>query len=80
MEEATLRTIDDIITDMHKTHEAALREAFEAGRAHAVSELKSKMTAFFEGLIPSAQPQEEPQSAPQTTEHHIEPQTEQHYD
>jgi hypothetical protein len=50
-----MRNIDDIIAAVHKATEASLREAFEAGRAHTASELKSRMAAFFEGLASEAE-------------------------
>jgi hypothetical protein len=50
-----MRTIDEIVTATLKTTEAALREAFEAGRAHTASALKARMAAFFEGLISEAE-------------------------
>ena len=54
-DEGQMRTIDEIVTATLKTTEAALREAFEAGRAHTASALKARMAAFFEGLISEAE-------------------------
>ena len=44
--EALVRTIDEIIANTHKATEEALKEAFEAGRVQATSDLKSKMASF----------------------------------
>ena len=46
-----MRTIDEIIAESQNTTAAALREAFEAGRAHTAHELKARMAAFFDGLV-----------------------------
>jgi hypothetical protein len=62
-----MRNIDDIIAAVHKATEASLREAFEAGRAHTASELKSRMAAFFEGL--AAEAEGHPHPAPQEGQH-----------
>jgi hypothetical protein len=55
-----MRTIDEIIADSQKFGEAGLREAFEAGRASAHLELKSKVSAFFSEIMGpfETQPQE----------------------
>lgn len=45
-----MRNIDDIVSAANKAMAASLHEAFEAGAAHTATELKSRMTAFFEGL------------------------------
>jgi hypothetical protein len=50
-----MRNIDDILVSAHKAMAASLHEAFEAGRAHTASELKSRMAAFFEGLVAEAE-------------------------
>jgi hypothetical protein len=50
-----MRNIDDILVAAHKTMATSLHEAFEAGRAHTASELKSRMAAFFEGLVAEAE-------------------------
>ncbi len=69
-----MRTIDEIIAESHKATEAALREAFEAGKAHATTDLKSKVVAFFETLGHTAETHTEPQPAPEqhwdNPEHH----------
>jgi hypothetical protein len=71
-----MRNIDDIIAAVHKATEASLREAFEAGRAHTASELKSRMAAFFEGLAAEAEqhahatPHESQHQEGQHQEHH----------
>lgn len=49
-----MRTIDELVAASQKSIEELLREAFEAGRARAASDLKSRMTSFFEGLIAEA--------------------------
>ena len=46
-----MRNFDDILADAQKALAASLKEAFEAGRAHTASELKSRMAAFFDGLV-----------------------------
>jgi hypothetical protein len=46
-----MRTIEDIIADAQKATAASMREAFEAGRAHTAAELKTRMAAFFDGLV-----------------------------
>ena len=46
-----MRTIDEIIADAQKATAASMREAFEAGRAHTAAELKTRMAAFFDGLV-----------------------------
>src|SRR5208282_3109944 len=51
----TMRNIDDIISMAQKAMAASLHEAFEAGRARTASELKSRMAAFFEGLVAEAE-------------------------
>jgi hypothetical protein len=53
--EDEMRTIDEIVAATLKSTESALREAFEAGRAHTATALKAKMAAFFEGLISEAE-------------------------
>jgi len=68
-----VRSIEDIIASTQTTTEASLREAFEAGRAHATTDLKSKMTAFFDGLLLTGQTHDEPHPAPAEPEHHPEP-------
>ena len=67
-----MRNIDDIIAAVHKATEASLREAFEAGRAHTASELKSRMAAFFEGLASEQHPHPAPQEGhhQEGQEHH----------
>jgi len=50
-----MRNIDDIVSAANKAMTASLHEAFEAGGAHVASELKSRMTAFFEGLAAEAE-------------------------
>jgi hypothetical protein len=50
-----MRSIDDILVGAHKAMAASLHEAFDAGRAHAVTELKAKMASFFEGLAAEAE-------------------------
>ncbi|HYA73890.1 MAG TPA: hypothetical protein VEF36_12115 [Roseiarcus sp.] len=60
-----MRNIDDIIVAAHKAMAASLHEAFEAGRAHTASELKSRMAAFFEGLVTEAETRAAAPSAPQ---------------
>jgi hypothetical protein len=67
-----MRTIDEIVAATLKTTEASIREAFEAGRAHTAATLKTRMTAFFEGLMsdvegetptpPAPPPEEAPHS------------------
>ncbi len=66
-----MRTIDDIIADSQKLGEAALREAFEAGRASAHVELKAKVASFFTEIMG---PFETQQAAPpvQAEEHQSE--------
>jgi hypothetical protein len=80
--EGQMRTIDEIVAATVKTTEAALREAFEAGRAHTASALKARMAAFFEGLISEAEGKvavghgepphspEPPPAEPHRAEHH----------
>ena len=46
-----MRTIDDIIAEAQKATAVTMREAFEAGRAHTAAELKTRMAAFFDGLV-----------------------------
>ncbi|WP_158815816.1 hypothetical protein [Methylocapsa sp. S129] len=46
-----MRNIDEILADAQKAMAASLHEAFEAGRAHTASELKTRMAAFFDGLV-----------------------------
>jgi hypothetical protein len=53
--ETHMRNIDDIVSEANKAMAALLHEAFEAGAAHTVSELKSRMTAFFEGFAVAAE-------------------------
>ncbi|MGA2043680.1 MAG: hypothetical protein ABSG83_09935 [Roseiarcus sp.] len=48
-----MRSIDDILAEAQKSVTASLREAFEAGRRHAASELKAGMLAYFDGLAGS---------------------------
>jgi hypothetical protein len=48
--EVGMRSIDDIIADAGKSLEHSLREAFDAGRNHAASELKRRMAGLFEEL------------------------------
>ena len=50
-----MRNIDDILVAAHKDMAASLHEAYEAGRAHTATELKSRMAAFFEGLVAEAE-------------------------
>jgi hypothetical protein len=50
-----MRNIDDILVAAHKAMAASLHEAFEAGRAHTATELKSRIAAFFEGLVAEAE-------------------------
>jgi hypothetical protein len=50
-----MRNIDDILVAAQKAMAASLHEAFEAGRAHTATELKSRMAAFFEGLVAEAE-------------------------
>jgi len=54
-----MRTIEDIIADSQKYGEAALREAFEAGRASAHLELKSKLSAFVTDIMSPYEPSQE---------------------
>ncbi len=69
-----MRSIEDIITDTQKTTEALLREAFEAGRTHAASDLKSRMSAFFDGLVKPVETHDAPVEQPvQTLEDHSHP-------
>ena len=49
--EAQMRSLDDIIAGAQETVARALREAFDEGRAHTASELKSRMAALFEDLV-----------------------------
>ncbi len=69
-----MRNIDDIIGTVNKTMAASLHEAFEAGRAHTASELKSRMAAFFEGLAAEAETHAAPQpdASPNEQQHHHE--------
>jgi hypothetical protein len=50
-----MRTIDEIVAETRKSTEAALREAYEAGRTDTATALKSRMAAFFEGLLTEAE-------------------------
>ncbi|MGD1036299.1 MAG: hypothetical protein ABR878_03725 [Roseiarcus sp.] len=59
-----MRNIDDILVSAHKAMAASLHEAFEAGRAHTASELKSRMAAFFDGLAAEAETRAAAPSAP----------------
>ncbi len=65
-----MRTIEDIIADSQKFGESALREAFEAGRASAHVELKSKLLAFVSDIMGPYEPPQETQ--PPAQEAHIE--------
>jgi hypothetical protein len=70
-----MRNIDDIVSAANKAMAALLHEAFETGRAHVASELKSRMTAFFEGLAVAVETRaaeaETPVAAPEAP--HAEP-------
>jgi hypothetical protein len=69
-----MRNIDDIIVAAHKAMASSLHEAFEAGRAHTASELKSRMAAFFEGLVAEAETHAAPppEAPPSEEQHHHE--------
>jgi hypothetical protein len=49
--EVGMRGLDEIVADAQKAVEVSLREAFDAGRSHTASELKSRMAALFEDLV-----------------------------
>ncbi len=49
-----MRNIDDILAAAHKAMTASVYEAYEAGRAHTATELKSRMAAFIVGLVAEA--------------------------
>jgi hypothetical protein len=69
--EVNMRNIDDILADAQKTLAASLQEAFEAGRAHTASELKTRMAAFFDGLVSvDVKHAENHPSSPSSVEHH----------
>ena len=71
-----MRNIDEIIADAQKAVATSMREAFEAGRAHTAAELKTRMAAFFDGLVSGthhegpADHQHNGQSHDQQGEHH----------
>lgn len=71
-----MRNIDDILAAAQKAMAASLHEAFEAGRAHAVTDLKTKLASFFEGLAGEAEAQAAahapapPPDSPSSEEHH----------
>jgi hypothetical protein len=46
-----MRSLEEIIMDAQKTLEVSIREAFDAGRSHAASELKRRMAALFDDLV-----------------------------
>ena len=66
-----MQTIEEIVVAAQKATEASLREAYDAGRARTASDLKSRMAAFFEGMIAevAAQPAPAP-AAPPSEDHH----------
>jgi hypothetical protein len=47
-----MRNMDEILAETQMAVSASLHQASEAGRAHTASEFKSRMAAFFEGLVP----------------------------
>jgi len=51
-----MRTIEEIIADSQKTSETTLREAFDAGRASAHTELKTRLSAFFADIMGPIEP------------------------
>ncbi len=59
-----MRNIDDILVAAHKAMAASLHEAYEAGRARTAIELKSRVAAFFEGLVAEPETQAASHSAP----------------
>ena len=71
-----MRNIDEIIADAQKAVATSMREAFEAGRAHTAAELKTRMAAFFDGLVSGAHhetpvdPQHNDQHQDHQGEHH----------
>jgi hypothetical protein len=67
-----MRNIDEILAETQKAVSASLHQAFEAGRAHTASELKSRMAAFFDGLVAEAHTESHP-APPSDEDHHTDP-------
>ncbi len=74
-----MRSIDEIIAESQTATATALREAFEAGRAHTASELKTRMAAFFDGLVSDAGAHLSPPAAPAEGDHHSDDHHEGHH-